>query len=116
MARSSWRLTGDGRGMDPARCHIEVFQIPLAIASVAELKLRRRPARLPQKVWVLVERDHVRPASREFDRVEAGVASDIERVPAAEIVRQVRADIAPLERGEIAERMIRRGLRAVGQM
>jgi hypothetical protein len=55
-------------------------------------------------------------APRELDRVEAGVAADVERGPAAKVGRKVWLDLAPFERREVAERMVGRGLPAIREM
>jgi hypothetical protein len=49
-------------------------------------------------------------------QVEARVAADVEGTPAAQVVGEGARQLAPLERGEVAEGVIRRGLAAVRQV
>ena len=58
----------------------------------------------------------LRAAPRELEAVKTGVAADIERAPAGEVSGNVPGNFAPFKRREIAEIMLRRGLRAVGQV
>jgi len=55
-------------------------------------------------------------SAAQLETVEAGVAADVEHAPAAQVLRDVRRDLAPLEHREIAERMLGRSLHALRQM
>src|SRR5690606_21958906 len=55
-------------------------------------------------------------AAGQLEAVVAPVAPDIEGLPAAEVFRDVAGEGAPLERGKIAQGMVRRGANASGQV
>ena len=57
-----------------------------------------------------------RAPPREFERVKARVAADVERRPAAQILGQMSMERAPLERGKVAQKVLGRGLGTVGQV
>lgn len=82
----------------------------------AETELVDDPTGLAEEVRVLVEGGDLRAPAGELDAVEAGIAAEIECGPAGEVGGQVRGELPPLERGKVAERMMRGGVRAVGQV
>src|ERR671913_1048231 len=84
--------------------------------AVARVQLLRRPARLAQVALVEIDGQHRCTARGELERVEARVAADVQRSSTAEVGRDVRGDLPPLEGREVAERVIRRGLFAAGQV
>src|SRR5690606_40562232 len=70
------------------------------------------PICLREEMLVDVEAYNTRAALRQLDAVEPRVAADVERAPAGHVARQVRLELPPLERREIAQRMLGRGLRS----
>src|SRR5205823_8424127 len=72
-----------------------------------------REPRLTEIPFVAVDPEHaVGPAALHLDRVEAGVAADVEHAFAAEVPGQLRREAAELGAGIIAEEMVGRGPRA----
>ena len=55
-------------------------------------------------------------SARQLEAVETGVAADIQHPPACQVWRDERRDLPPLDRWEVAEGMLGRGLRAIGQV
>ncbi len=68
-------------------------------------------ARLGEVAFVGVDSHHaVRAAPLHLDRVEAGVAADIEHGLAAQVRRERVGEVTPLDGGVVAQEMVGRGL------
>src|SRR6185437_5015828 len=73
-----------------------------------------REPRLREIALVVVDRDYaVGAAPLHFERIEAGVAADIEHCFPAQIPRNRMLETLPLEARIVTEKMVRRGLDAV---
>src|SRR3546814_5574703 len=83
---------------------------------VSEAVFLHRPLCLAQIGGIDVDAGDHGAALRQLEAVEAGVASDVERRPAAQILGQVARDLLPLEGRKITEGMVGRRLRAVRQV
>src|SRR5688572_30209378 len=84
------------------------------LAAVSELF--DDPPGLLQKMRIFIQCRHVRTAASELDAVKAGIAAQVECPPTGQISRKMLGDLFPLECREVAERVIRCGLRSVREM
>jgi hypothetical protein len=58
----------------------------------------------------------LRTAMRQFKAVETGIAADIQRPPARQVLREMRGDLLPFVARKIAEPVVGHRLTAIGQM
>jgi hypothetical protein len=71
---------------------------------------------LGEEVRVVVDAEDVGAALGQLEGVVAGVAADVERPAAGQVLRDRAGDLAPLVGREVAQRVLRRGADTAGQV
>src|SRR5437764_13160011 len=88
----------------------DVVDIELGEFDVVEIEHFAREPRLGEIALVAVDTEHpAGAAALHLDRVEAGVATDVEHAFPAEVLRQLRSEAAEFRARIIAEEMVGRG-------
>jgi hypothetical protein len=95
----------------------DIVDRQVAELDIIDTECRGGKTRLRQIAVVAIDAEHaVRATPLHLDRIEAGVAADVEHALAGEIGRQCRRETTIFEAGIIAQEMVRRGPQPITQI